>query len=659
MRQQEFFEQAFTHMRSGDPELAAKVSKDALSEFPEDPNLLCIAARAHIALQRFKEARTDLEKAKSLYPDFAIAHETIADLNLIQGLYEEAIESYQTAIELDPGRSDTHIKISRARELKEISEPVKGRRRQQMAFADEIEKAAMFERGGEPAKAEKIYRQILKRDPDHVEAMRLLAVVATNHRRFRDAEVFLSRAVSLAPDYARAWLDLSNVQSEQDKHKDSIESAQHVVRLTPEIAESHIALANSLGRAGQQEEAIEAYQEALKISESHPGALSGLAHQLKTIGKQDEAIEVHRRNLAANPGNAEPYWSMANLKTVSFTDEELDNMVSLLEEGNLDDLTKQQLCNAMGLEYERREDYNRAFSCFETCNESRRAVEAYDPVETETTTSELIEFFNKEYLAENTGKGVMDSAPIFIVGLPRSGSTLIEQILASHSQVEGTHELSDLPWVVRYITQPGRYPNALKKLNTPAWTKIGNEYLNRTQQYRTGVPHFIDKNPNNFVHCGLLRLALPNAKIINAKRHPMDSCFGSYKQLFASGQPFSYDLMELGEYYVQYERIMDHWHEVIPDQVLDVNYEEVVADLEGQVQRILDYCGLEFEEACVRFHETERAVKTASSEQVRLPIYSTSVNLWRNYEEYLDELIEVLEPIIRERPQEDWPSVWK
>lgn len=644
-------------MQAGDPELAASVCNEALTEFPEDPNLLCLAARAEIAMRRFPSARILLTNVGKLYPEFAIAQETLADLNLVEGQYDAAIAAYEKAMELDPGRTDTHLKISRARELKEIAKPVKARRRQEMAFSSEIERAAVFERGGEPGKAEDIYRQILRKDPEHVEAMRLLAVVATNHRRFRDAEVFLSRATSLAPDYARAWLDISHVYSELEKHQEAVESAAKVVALTPQITDSHIALANALGRSGQQEKAIAAYEAALDVAPSHPGALSGLAHQLKTIGRQDEAIEVHRRNLTANPGNTEAYWNMANMKTVRFTDEDLADMEALRRADDLDDLAEQQLCNAMGLEYERRQDFDRAFECFKGCNDSRRRQERYDPVETEATTDEIIRFFSAELLGRDD-LGLKDASPVFVVGLPRSGSTLVEQILASHSQVEGTHELMDLPWVVKFVTQPGRYPGALQKLGDPAWEKIGKEYIERTAKYRSSVPYFIDKNPNNFIHCGLVKMALPNAKIINAKRHPLDSCFGSYKQLFASGQPFSYDLMELGEYYLQYERVMAHWHDVMPGHVLDVNYEEVVDDLENQVRRILAHCDLEFEESCVRFHETERAVKTASSEQVRLPIYSTSVNLWKQYEQHLGELVEVLEPIVRQRPTEDWPSSW-
>ena len=351
-----------------------------------------------------------------------------------------------------------------------------------MPFAEEIAKAAQFERNGEPNKAEDIYRDILRQDPEHVEAMRLLAAVAVVHRRLREAEIFLLQAVSQAPDYARAWLDLSSVQAEQEKHRESIESAEHVVELTPDKAESHIALANARGRAGLAEQAIASYQQALKVNPKHPGAFSGLGHQLKTVGRQSEAIAAHRDNIAANPRNAEPYWGLANMKLFRFEDSEVAAMETLLDDEALEDLALVQLCNALGLCFEERKDYSKAFQYFERCNERRRASEAYDPVETETITDRLIEVFNKEFLSQNEGHGLADASPILIVGLPRSGSTLIEQILASHSQVEGTHELSDLGQVVRALPrskQVQRFPDMLPDLKTPAWSKIGQQYLDR------------------------------------------------------------------------------------------------------------------------------------------------------------------------------------
>lgn len=648
-------------MKGGDASLAASVCLEALDLYPEDINILCLAGQSLLATQRFEEARTHIEKARSLQPEFATSHEIFADLLLSEGRFEEAIESYRHSLQLAPSRTEINKKISRAQDLITASNNASKAPRQQMAFANEIAKASKFTRDGKPEKSEEIYRDILRRDPNHVEAMRLLAAIATIHQKHGDAELLLQHAVSRAPDYSRAWLDLVQVQMKQEKNSDALDSAKKLVELTPEIAESYITLANAQAKVNQSELAIDNYRIALEKAPSHPGAFAGLSHQLKTVGRQQESIEVHRKNISLNPSNTEAYWNLANLKTFRFEDDEVKAMEGLLDEGKLDDLGQVQLCNALGLEYEGRRDYDQAFEYFKRCNDRKRKSETYDPVAHQVTIDQLIEIFTEEFCNENQGHGIDDSAAILVVGLPRSGSTLLEQILASHSQVEGTHELADLSRIVASISKNHpkhiRFPEFLKNFGEQSWARIANQYLDSTQKYRSDLPHFIDKNPNNFIYIGLLHLAMPNAKIINARRHPLDSCFGSYKQLFASGQPFSYDLTELGEYYLHYQAVMEHWQRVIPGAVLDVDYEEVVSDLDGQVRRILEYCELPFEEACLNFHETDRAIKTASSEQVRQPIYSSSVNLWHNYESHLDELIEILEPLLLGRPDSELPAL--
>ena len=650
--QEDFFNRASANLHDGDSEQAVSGCLDGLEQFPNDPGLLCIAARSLIALKRLADAGTFVDRAIRFHPGFSPAHETRADLLLIQGHSAEAIKYYQQAMQLGSSRVDIQKKIDRARTMQQ-AKPTSAQRPQATTVADDMARAGQLARDGKPGDAEDIYREVLQRDPKHVEAIRLLAAAATAHRKHGDAEILLTRAVELAPHYTRAWLDLAASQLAQEKHPEAIASSAKVVELTPMKAESHIALANALAQADRTEDAIDSYHTALNISPRHPGAFSGLGQQLKILGRQQEAIEVFRQNIALNPRNAEPYWSLANMKTFRFRDDEMQAMLTLLEDEELEDLGTVQLCNALGLGYERLNDYGNAFKYFERCNEKRREAEFYDPVENEIMIERLMEVFSREFLDKNSGQGLSDASPIFIVGLPRSGSTLIEQILASHSLVEGTHELSDLARVAASIPranpQRDRFPNNLPGLDPRAWAQVGKQYLGRTCKYRSDRPYFIDKNPNNFVYVGLLRLILPNAKIINARRHPLDSCFGSYKQLFASGQPFSYDLTEVGEYYLQYQQLMDHWHGVIPGAVLDVDYENVVSDLEGQVRRLLDFCGLPFEEACLNFHATDRSVKTASSEQVRQPIYASSVNLWKNYAPYLSELMEVLDPLLQEK----------
>lgn len=645
-RQKESFDSALNALRAGEHAEAARLCEEALRHFPDDASTMCLAAKACLALRRFERAEQHVAEAVRRFPQFAVAHDVFGDLMLATGHADRAVLAYERALALDPARPATLAKIEKARELAEGADdrPDLPRR---MAFAGEIRRAESLQRTGDVNQAEDIYRSILKKDPDHVEAARLLAGIASTSKRYREAEVFLLRATTLAPDYARAWVDLANVQRELEKYDEARESASRLLELDPEKAESHMVYAGVVGVAGKHREAVDAYRRALELAPRKAIAMCGMAHHLKTIGEREEAIAQYRACIAARPDYAEAWWSLANLKTFRFEDREVEAMHELVREGGLPDESLCMIHNALGLEYEARGDYDRAFENFRRCNTLRRKQESYDPVDTEATHDRVIEFFDAERLAQSTAADLCPT-PIFVVGLPRSGSTLIEQILASHSRVEGTHELSDLSKVVRgYRTRKkDRFPESLSGFGPGGWSRIGNEYLERTEKYRSGARFFIDKNPNNFVFIGLLKLAIPNARIINARRHPMDSCLGSYKQLFASGQPFTYDLTELGEYYLQYQRLMDHWHWVLPGFVLDVHYERVVADFETEVRRMLDFCGLPFEDQCLKFHETERAIKTASSEQVRQPIYSSSVALWRKYESHLSELSQILKPVL-------------
>jgi len=639
-----------------------------LAQFPGDANLMCAAARANLALRRFEDAQDQLDRAINAFPGFATAHDLRGDLHLLKGEFSEAIAAFEESLKLNPLQKHARSKIEKAKELMEqaAESPVDGVAgegrllRSQMAHAGEIRRAEQHERDGELKEAEAIYRDILKKDPDHVEASRLLAGIAVGYEQYREASVFLKHALELAPDYPRAWVDLANVQRELEEYDEALESAARLIELSPEKAESYMVYASILGVAGRHEEAIETYEKALRLNPDKAAALCTMAHHLKTIGRQEEAIARYRECIAKRPDHSESYWSLANLKTFRFEESEVEAMLRLLERKKLPDESRSQIHNALGLEYEARGDYDRAFDHFAECNQVRRKSEFYDPVDTEDTHDRVIELFDREFFEQEAGEE-RNPAPIFIVGLPRSGSTLIEQILASHSQVDGTHELTDLSKVVRAMRRRKRkgirFPEVVSRLKPAGWSRIGAQYLERTEKHRSSAPYFIDKNPNNFIFVGLLKLAIPNAKIINARRHPLDSCLGSFKQLFASGQPFSYEMTELAEYYLQYQRLMDHWREVLPGFVLDVHYEEVVGDLDQQVQRLLDFCGLPFEESCLRFHETRRAVKTASSEQVRQPIYSTSVNLWRHYEHRLDTFVEILEPLLRSLPETERPDL--
>jgi len=616
-----------------------------------------------VKLERFDEANERIEQALSIFPEFARPHEVRGDLLLAQSRPGAAADAFQEALKLDPKRQRIRMKLGpvlmhlgRVEEARALKTEVidSSQDNKDIARAAELEEEEKYE------EAEKLYREILIRHPDNVAAMRLWARLGIEQKRYAGAEVLLQQAVEVAPGFNRAWADLCGVQLEQEKYDDVIESAKQLIKLKPRSTDAHIWLASATAASGNHKDAVELFDNVLEIAPNHVGALCGKGNVLRTIGDQDGAIAAFRGSIRVNPLHAEAYWSLANLKTFRFDDSEVKDMLALVGDERILSEGQVQLNNALGLEFEARKEYGRAFEFLDRSNVLRRDAELYDRVENEERTGLSIEAFSARFLDANAGHGNPDPAPIFIVGLPRSGSTLLEQILSSHSKVDGTHELPDIGIVVRsnrkMTMPPARYPTSVAGIDAAEFERLGSEYIERTRRHRGDRLFFTDKNPNNFVHVGLLHLILPNAKIINARRHPLDSCFGSYKQLFAKGNPFAYDLVELGEYYLQYQRLMDHWHKVLPGKVLDVQYEEVVADLEGQVRRILEYCELDWEESCLRFHETSRSVKSASSEQVRRPIYSSAVNTWRHYEPHLGALIEVLEPLLAKLPESDRPA---
>ena len=655
------FDRAVTFLRAGDAELAEKICRQSLNEFPRDANLLCLLGAALIKQNRPRDAEHTLSRAVTIHSSFSRAHEGLAEALIMQGKLPEALKSLERAEELEPGSAS--IRMKKARVLTGMGKDNEATKEFEASFKltphrEELVRGLSLQRMGNFQEAEQIYRDVLIRDPENVDALRLLAGVAMRAKQWGDAQTLLDRALELAPDFFQGWMDLGLAKQEQDDIDGAVAAYKRAIRLEPNKPSGYGAVATASALAGEHDDAIEYFEKALEQEPSNASALAGIGHVLKTVGRQDEAIETYRKCIEHNPGHGETWWSLANLKTFKFTDEEVDAMLEQVESGQLPDEPLANFEFALGKAFEDRRDYDRAFEFYDRGNSNRRQRERYDPVQTADSHDEFISIFNKEFLAQHENGGDDSNAPIFIVGLPRSGSTLIEQILASHPDVEGTHELPDLGRVARSVglsrTDRKAYPRAVVDLGPEELAQLGADYLEKTRRHRPeGLPHFTDKLPNNYVHVGFLHLILPNAKIINAKRHPLDSCLGSFKQLFARGQPFTYDQFELGEFYLEYQRLMEHWHAVLPGKVLDVQYEHVVEDLETQVRRILEYCELPWDDACLRFWETDRAVKTASSEQVRKPIYSSAKHRWRNYEQHLGPLIEALEPILKELP-EDW-----
>lgn len=655
------FDRATTFLRAGDAVLAERICRQALNAFPRDANLLCLLGASLIKQDKSKQAEHTLSRATRLFNDFSRAHEGLAEALIMQGKLKEALLSLERAAELEPGSAS--IRMKTARVLTALGRDDDATRQFEASFKltphrEELVRGLGLQRMGNIKEAEKIYRTVLVKDPGNVDALRLLAGVAMRAKQWGDAEIMLERALEKAPDFFQGWMDLGLARQEQDKMEAALEAYQRAIRLETGQAGGFVAAGTTHAMMGKHREAIDLFRQATERNPAHPGALSGLGHVLKTIGRQQDAIASYRECIRQNPGHGETWWSLANLKTFRFTDDEIATMQAQLEDEQLPEEQRANFEFALGKAFEDAEDFDRAFGYYAQGNDNRRQRENYDPVQTTDLHDKFIETFTRDFIEARSGTGDSSNAPILIVGLPRSGSTLIEQILASHPDVEGTHELPELGRVARSIGL-GRedrksYPAAVVMLSDDDLRELGAEYLRRAERHReTDRPRFTDKLPNNFVHIGFLDLILPNAKVINAKRHPLDSCLGSYKQLFARGQPFTYDLYELGEFYLEYQRVMDHWHAVLPGKVLDVQYEVTVADLETQVRRILAHCDLPWNDACLTFYETDRAVKTASSEQVRQPIYSSSVQTWRNYEQHLGPLVEVLEPLLKTLPA-DW-----
>lgn len=651
--------QVIEALRSSKPDVAETLCREHLNLHPASVEHLRLLGHALMQQRRFGEAETQLKIAIGLAPDFPPLSEDLGSALAQQRKFEEAIPFFEQAVWQGPELANAQKKLGQA--LAAVGRGEEADEAFEAFFEKDPEVGAVavgaeHMRAGREEDAIISFRQALKDNPDNVDAMRFLsAVYLKQGSKLRDAEALLERATQIAPDFANAWLDLGQTYLKRAKRMEAIEAFTQVTVLEPKNGIAWEQLASTTASAGYPEQAAEAFRKAIVLSPKFAGFHMGYGHVLKTLGDQPASLRAYREAIRLRPDFGEVYWSMANLKIFTFEDAEVEAMEEQLENTELKEVTDVHFRFALGKAYEDRKDYDKAWACYHSGNERQRPLVDYDPVETGVRQNSIRSYFTRDLLSKAEGNGYADEGPIFIVGLGRSGSTLIEQILASHSQVEGTEELSVLgnlsDTIGRYRPEKKQYPEVLDTMRPLDWRALGLEYLDGAKRYRmTDKPIFTDKRPDNFPFVGLLHLILPNAKIINARRHPLDTCLGNYKQLFGRGQNFTYDIFELADYYNEYCLTMDHWNEVLPNKVLDVHYEEMVTDLEGQVARILEYCGLPFEEKCVRFHETERAVKTASSEQVRQPIYLGGMGKWRKYECHLGEWMEVLGPIIDDLP---------
>lgn len=633
---------------SEDPRLAEAQADEILRLYPGNAEARVLLASARRRRGAPEAALAALEPLLATRPDWAQLHAAIGLALADLGQGATAIIALKRAVTLDPGLTsawralaeqlamggdDAGAAVATAEEIRSsVSDPV-------------LLEAGAALADNRLAVAERLLRDYLKRDPFNVPAIRMLAETGGRLGRLDDAERLLERCVELAPGFAPARHNYATVLYRQNKAVEALAQLEQLLTLEPDRPTYLNLKAAALGRVGDYDEAIAIWSSLLKALPDQPRVWLSFGHALKTVGRQAECIDAYRRAVALAPHMGEAWWSLANLKTRIFTAADVTEMERQLARPDIADEDRLHLAYTLGKAFEDAGRYGPSFDHYQLGANLRRARERYDAAATTSHMERSRVVFTPDLLARKAGAGCPAPDPIFVVGLPRAGSTLIEQILSSHSAVEGTQELPDIISLARRLGGgPDRrgttaYPESLAELDAADLSALGEEYLARTRVHRkTDRPFFIDKMPNNFTHVGLIHLILPKATIIDARRHPMGGCFSAFKQHFARGQNFSYDLTDLGRYYADYVALMRHFDEVLPGRVHRVIYEDMIADPEAQTRALLDHCGLPFEESCLRFHETERAVRTASSEQVRRPIFTDALEQWRRYEAWLGPL---------------------
>ena len=618
---------------------------------PENRDVLYLRAIAQRQLGDIPAALATLEALEQLHPRFSRLYQERGQCYVALKQAPHAIAAFGRGVSINPSLPVSWSMLEGLYRMTGQSAGAADAAAQVAALKalpPEVVTANALFADGDWAEAEQLIRGFLIKNGHHIEAMRLLARIGIERDVLDDAQLLLEGVLDVAPDYHAARFDYAQVLIKRHMHQRAQQEAETLLAAAPAERNYRTLYAMTQVGLGQHARAIEVYRGLLDGAAQPEELHLSIAHSLKTLGQREAAIAEYRRAATARAGYGDAYWSLANLKTYRFEDDELKNMRAAEAAAATSEIDRYHLCFALGKALEDHGQYAQSFQYYARGNALKRAASRYRPQIMELNTRLQIEVCTTALFARHRDAGAPAADPIFIVGLPRSGSTLIEQILASHSQVEGTHELADVPRLVVELQgrdwhqDTPRYPALLNEMTADDFRRLGEKYLSDTRSYRSGAAHFIDKMPNNFRHVGLIHLMLPNAKIIDARREPMACCFGNLKQLFAHGQEFAYSVEDIARYYRTYLDLMAHWDAVLPGRVLRVLHEDVVDDLEGSVRRLLVYCGLDFEDACIEFHKTERSVRTASSEQVRQPIYREGLEQWRNYEPWLGPLRDAL-----------------
>jgi tetratricopeptide (TPR) repeat protein len=646
-------------LKDGHLAQALAATQTLRSQVPENRDVLYMMAVSLRYLNRVPEALATLAELERRHPAYSRLFQERGHCYVAMRSAEPAIEAFLRAVNLNPSLPASWHALEVLFRMTGRSADAEHAAREAAKLANlppELLTAFGMFADGEIYAAEQIVRQYLLTHGDHIEGMRLLAQIGMKLDVADDAEFLLENVVALAPDYHAARYEYAVALLARHKHVRAREEMEKLLETDPNNRVYRTTYATVCVGFGDHSQALPLYREILAEAPNDPELHLSIGHALKTLGQTEEAIESYRAAAAVRPQYGEAYWSLANLKTYRFTDLEIARMRAAEAAANIQQPDRYHLCFALGKALEDRSEYAESFTFYDRGNALKKTECRYQAELLERNAHLQTSVCTREFFAARQGVGSPDRSPIFIVGLPRSGSTLIEQILSSHSQVEGTMELADIPRLVQDLRgregtddSTPRYPGVLAELAAEDFKRLGEKYLSDTRVYRQGKPCFIDKMPNNFRHLGLIHLILPNAKVIDARRNPLACCFSNYKQLFASGQQFTYSIDDIARYYRMYVELMAHWDEALPGPILRVQHEDLVEDLEANVRRILKFCELDFEPGCVEFYKTERAVNSASSEQVRRPIYREGLDQWRHYEPWLGPLREALGPLASER----------
>lgn len=633
-------------MMAGRLEEAAETLSAILSETPGQVDALYAASVCARYRKDQAAAENYLSRLFEAVPEYGRGFQELGYLRRETGDLPAALAAFQRATRYNPSLIASWQAQS---ELFGASHPeaaghAAAQAQRLQALPREVVAVTNLIAEGKILKAEALCRSFLQHHPRHVEGMRLLADIGVQLGILDDAEFLLESAAEFEPDNIQVRLDYIQVLRKRQKFEHALEQARRLYDTAPDNAlfKSHFAIESM--QTGEYERALSLFDEILADQPDDPLVLTSRGHALKTMGRHDDAVASYRRAVTVKPDHGDAWYGLANLKTFNFLADETATMEREEARGDLALTDRVHLCFALGKAHEDAQRYAEAFSFYERGNALKCAQTRYTPEHMDEEFAAQKRYCSAALMEARAEGGHAAPDPIFIVGLPRAGSTLLEQILASHSQVDGTLELPNILSLAHRLrgrnklNDRDRYPRILGEMSTDDREKLGAEYIETTRIHRAGAPFFTDKMPNNFRHIGLIKMILPNARIIDARREPMACCFSGFKQLFAEGQEFTYGLDEAGRYYRGYVDLMRHWDEVLPGEILRVQYEDVVADLEVQVRRILDFCGLPFEVGCVDFHKTDRAVRTASSEQVRQPINKAGLEQWRNFEAHLDPL---------------------